>query len=209
MIHGLHYRLPATDYRLLLLKGNIMKRSFWTLGLLIVLVSAVAPGCVGRALKEGAGVIIGARGTFVPIQPVAVGDGRPLGIYKRFELETKDDFGGKTPPELWDRLPQALADVLAKKKIPNEPSGKTLLVRVRTLHYEDASLVGMALGPLEEVVTRVELVDKSSGKVLGVANCIGRTKETVNQGVAKKAAGLAKGIGAWIDKRYPKAGRED
>lgn len=184
------------------------RRTFGMVVLLGSLVAAASPGCIGRAIKEGIGVATGAKGTYVELKPLAADEeGRPLGAYKRFELDMKDDFGDRTPPELWDRLPLAVAEKLQDKKIANQPSGKTLLIRITVLHYENASLVGVALGPLEEVVARVELVDKDTGNVLGVANCIGRTKETVNQGVSKKAQGLAKAIAAWIDKRYPKEGR--
>jgi hypothetical protein len=46
-------------------------------------------------------------------------------------------------------------------------------------------------------------VDKDTGKVLGSANCIGRTAERVNIGVEKKAEGLSKAFIAWIESRYP------
>ncbi len=72
------------------------------------------------------------------------------------------------------------------------------------LHYEDSSVVGKALGPLEFVVARVQFVDKDSGKVLATVNCVGRTTTRVNLGVARKAEGLAKAIVRWIDERYPK-----
>ena len=178
--------------------------------LLIAAVSALlmAQGCT-RAIKETVG-LRGAKGIYAPIQPVdRLKEARPLGDYRLFELgDIKDDFGAKVPPELFRYLPVEFEEALADKKLPNEPGGKALLIRGRVLHYEDANMVGSVLGPLEEVVARIELVDKASGKVLGVANCIGRTNETVNQGVQKKAQGLARAIVAWIDARYPKELRE-
>ena len=165
-------------------------------------------GCTTLA-KEGIGVARGAKGVYAPIQPVAAATGtRPLGQYKRFELgEFTDDFGGKVPSDLMSHARSAFPEELANKKLPNEPSGKTLLIRGKFLHYEDSGTLGMVTGPLEEVVARVELVDKDSGQVLGTGNCIGRTTNRVNMGVAKKGQGLAKAIVSWIDARYPEEGR--
>jgi len=176
------------------------------LAVLVLAASMLAGGCTGTIIREGAGVALGAKGTFMPIKPVAASEeDRPLGAYKRFELAVlTDDIGGKTPADLLDHLSVAFKEELAKKKLPDAPGGKTLVLRGRIIHYESASTLGFAMGPLEEVIVRTEMVDKDSGKVLGVANCIGRTKERVNAGVKKKAEGLAKGLVAWIDSRYPK-----
>ena len=178
--------------------------------MLLACVATMGSGCISRIAKEGIGVARGASGLYAPVQPVDVDqEARPLGEYKRFELgQITDDFGGKVPAELWTSLDEHFPEQLAAKKLPNDPAGKTLLVRGKVLHYEDASRLGLALGPLEEVVARVELVDKDSGRILGVANCIGRTTESVNSGVPKKGEGLAKAIVAWIDSRYPKEGRQ-
>ena len=112
------------------------------------------------------------------------------------------------PPDLWADLRTAFAEELAEKGLPNDSSGKTLLIRGRIVHYEGDGILGLALSPLEEVVARIELVDKDSGNVLGVANCIGRTTASVNTGVEKKAQGLAKAIVSWLDKRYPETHRQ-
>ena len=58
--------------------------------------------------------------------------------------------------------------------------------------------MGVVLGDVEEVIVRTELVDKASGQVLFVSNCIGRSTSRVNRGVPKKAEGLAKSIAGWI-----------
>jgi len=177
--------------------------------LLAVMFGTMGPGCIGTAISEGAGVLLGPKGVYAEIQPVgATKDARPLGEYTRFELgEISDQMGGKVPRDLWTYLPGEFRRELNGNKLPDERGGKTLLVRGAVLHYEDASLLGFVAGPLEEVVTRIELVDKGSNKVLGTANCIGRTTERVNAGVKEKAQGLAKAIVSWIDARYPKERR--
>jgi hypothetical protein len=164
-----------------------------------------APGC-GTVIKETAGVALGAKGTFMPIHPVAADkNARPLGAYKRFEIgPITDDIAGKTPGNFLGLLPAAFRKQLEKAKLPDEPGGKTLLIRGKIIHYESSGTLGFALGPLEEVIVRTELVDKDSGNVLGLANCIGRTTERVNVGVDEKAEGLAKAFVKWIETRYPK-----
>jgi len=164
----------------------------------------LAGGC-SRLLKEGLGGATGAKGVAIDLKPVATtSSDRPLGAYERFELGSiTDGISGRTPADLLTQLPAEFVKQLAAKKLPNPASGRTLLIRGEILHYEASGLFGQAFGPLEEVIARIELVDKDSGNVLGVANCVGRTKESVNMGVRAKAEGLAKAIVGWIDKLYP------
>jgi len=172
----------------------------------VVALASVLGGCAGRAIREGLGVAVGAKGVAIPIKAVSTANSpRPLGQYERFELGViHDDTNGLAPPELFTKLPGELDKQLAAKRIPNAPTGKALLIRGKVLHYEHSGLFGQVFGPLEEVVARLELVDKADNRVLGVANCVGRTKETINLGVATKAEGLAKAIAGWIDRLYPK-----
>jgi len=175
--------------------------------LMVFLLGVVGTGTMGcsTAIKEGVGVARGAKGTYTPLQPLAAEEeARPLGEYTRFELGTiEDDFGGQTPSEFFPLLQEAFTKQLEDSRLPNEAGGKTLLIRGKILHYESEGMVGVAIGPLEEVVCRTELVDKSTGRVLATGNCIGRTTERVNLGVQKKADGLAKAFIAWIENRYP------
>ena len=175
------------------------------MGLVVTALLSMGSGCVGRAVSEAMGKVTGAKGITIVIDPVSQRS-RDIALveYTRFELGTFTDEFGKTPPALLPLLKDRFERQLAAKKIPNT-SGKTLLIRGKIIHYEDATrAVSQVFGPFEEVVARVELVDKSSGKVLGVANCIGRSRETVNQGVEKKADGLAEAIVSWIAAHYPK-----
>jgi len=182
----------------------------YLLGTVMLLTAASMLGC-STAAKETVGLFTGAKGLYAPIKPVAADQtARPLGQYRHFELGAiTDDFGGNVPGGLISHLRQAFPEAIADAKLPNEPGGKTLLIRGRILHYEDAGTLGFAIGPLEEVVARLEMVDKDSGQVLGEANCIGRTTTRTTLGVANKGRGLAKAIASWIDKRYPEEGRAE
>lgn len=174
--------------------------------LLPVIVSLVAlssmAGCMSRAFKEA--TEFGGKGSYSEISPLPGGPGStPLGAYTMFELEQlADDSGGHTPQEMFAALPDAFAEAISEKGLPHT-SGKTLLVRGTVIYYESANLVGQAFGPLEEVVARVQLVDEATGRVLGEANVVGRTKTTRNQSPRQKAVGLARGIVKWIDENFP------
>ena len=181
-----------------------MKRTT-VLILVTTVLSLAATGCM-TGVKEGAALVMGAKGNVTELQPVAADrNARPLGAYQRFELgQITDDIGGRTPSQFLSLLRGKFNEQLAEAKLPNSPTGKTLVIRGRIIHYESEDMFGMVTGPLEEVVVRAEMVDKDTGKVLGTANCIGRTTARVNKGVPKKAEGLAKAFVKWIASRYPK-----
>jgi hypothetical protein len=166
-------------------------------------------GCVGRAVSEGFGEVKGATGLVMPIQPASTAaDRTELADYRNFKLgEIKDNIGGRLPGDFLFLLREEFINQLAAKKLPSGPGGKTLLIRGSIVHYEDASRIGTFLSPLEEVICRTEFVDAQTGRVLAVANCIGRTNTSLKLGVQSKAEGLAKAFVSWIDKRYPTYGR--
>ena len=172
--------------------------------MILLALTLTATGCM-TVVKEGAGLAMGAKGTYMPIKPIAADkDARPLGVYRRFELGAiTDEIGGKSPPRLLTLLPGALQEQLRKAKLPNDAAGKTLVIRGKIIHYESASTLGFAIGPLEEVIVLTEFVDKDTKRVLGTANCIGRTTARVNTGVDEKADGLAKAFVKWIESRFP------
>jgi len=172
--------------------------------ILLVAVSFQLIGC-STVAKETFGAFRGGKGVYAPIHPVSDDpQANPLGEYTEFELGIfTEDFGGKTPSALMPAFRKAFDEQLMQYGLTDLSGGKTLIIRGRILHYESEDVLGIALGPVEEVVARVELVDAQTGQVLGVANCIGRTTARVNSGVGKKAEGLAKAIVGWIDSRYP------
>ncbi len=173
--------------------------------LIVSVVGMCSLGC-GRAVGEAAELAMGAKGIYVPLVSPAREGSWPLAEYSKFEIQPfSDDFGGRTPAKLLRLLPEKFREELAEAKLPTQSGGKTLVIRGSVLHYESADILGMALGPLEEVIARVELVDKDSGRVIAQANCVGRTTKAVGRGVSKKAEGLAKAIVSWIETYYPPA----
>lgn len=165
-------------------------------------------GCVSRAIKETVGVASGPKGVVAWIEPPVRPQGYiPLSGYTNYTLQMNEGFG-RTPSQVLSLLEPSFEHQLAEKRIPNYGSGPTVIVRGTIIHYESSTTVGQALGPLEEVIARVELVDSNSGKLIATANCIGRTQETVNGGPAKKAEGLAKALVNMIDALYPPRPKE-
>lgn len=175
-----------------------MKRVTGWIFVMAAVGAAPSSGCI--ALSEGVGAARGAKALYMQIRPdAATAAGRPLVRYTRFELGNfTDEIGGKVPPELMPYFRMEFKEQMEEHGLVSRASGKTLLIRGQILHYEGSGTMGVLLSAVEEVIVRTELVDKSSGKVLAVANCIGRSKTRVNRGVDKKAEGLAKSVAQWI-----------
>lgn len=177
----------------------------------LVAVMVVSGGCVGRLAREGLGEVKGASGKAMVIEPPsAKANPNELAAYRCFRLgEISNDVGGQLPGNFMSLLGEEVRKHIADKKLPNDAGAQTLLIRGRIIHYENSGMMGNVFGPLEEVICRTEFVDASSGRVLAVANCVGRTNTTLNAGVKTKAEGLAKAFVGWIDDRYPKSGRSE
>ena len=174
-----------------------MKR---TLGFTAVAVALIACSGCGRAITEGVGLARGAKGIVVVVAPAP-----SLAGYAEFKVEAfNDQTGSGVPQVVKDSLAAHVAEQLAEAKVPTGGAGKTLIIRGTYLYYEDANnTADQVFGPLEEVLARVQLVDAASGKVLGEANCVGRTTASVNKGPNEKGQGLAKAIVKWIKREMP------
>lgn len=172
----------------------------------VLVTAAMLCGGCSRLIGEGAEATLGAKGNYIALQPPGWDRLQaPLTEYSKFELATlEDSFGGLVPPELLRVLPGKFKQQLFDAKLPVKPGGKTLLIRGKISHYEKSGLFGNVFGPHEEVVARMQLVDKKTGKVIAVSNCVGRTSKSVGLGPAKKAEGLAKAIVKWLASGYPK-----
>jgi hypothetical protein len=163
-------------------------------------------GCLGRIIGEAWGGVEQGAGRFDPVNDVTTS----LDSYRNFEIgEFTDDTAGSVPPQFWTDLPVCFETLAAEKGLPDDPAGPTAVIRGTVIYYETADLMSQAFGPYEEVVARVELVDQATGRVLGTATAVGRTKSTSSQGARTKANGLSKGIIMWIMEHYSEALREE
>lgn len=170
----------------------------------------LASGCVGRLIDEGIEKGLGPTAKVCPLEPRLPAEAPNfLAAYKNFELASpvKSEFPD-TPGEFMNYFPTRLQEQLASKGLPTGKSGKTLLIGVTILGYQPVSSYNKVLGPTEEVIARVELTDKDTGKLVAKAICIGRTYQSVGLGPKWKAWGLSRAIvNNWIDNCYPKEGR--
>jgi hypothetical protein len=169
-------------------------------------------GCVGRAISEGAEKVLGPTGIALQMEPKwPEKEQTYLAAYKSFHLVTpiRSEFPD-TPSSFFSYFPTKFEEQLASKGLPGQTGGKTLLIQVTILAYQPSTTFEQALGPTEEVVARVEFVDKDTGKLVGKAICIGRTYQSVGTGSKWKAWGLSRAIvNKWIDPYYPKEGRRE
>jgi hypothetical protein len=179
--------------------------------MMMLMISALASqGCMERMVGEGMAAATGPKGAYYEAKPLAEKkDHKALEAYKQFELgEVKNMTGKFMPPAFLTYLPAQFKEQLAKSDLPKEASGKTLVFQVSIIHYEAASTVDNVFGPFEEVVARVELVNKDDGQVIGQGVAVSRSDKSVNQGAEKKAQGMAKALIKWASDYYPKAGSE-
>ncbi|MFB3893133.1 MAG: hypothetical protein ACE15C_14040 [Phycisphaerae bacterium] len=176
--------------------------------LAVSLLILAATGC-SRVISEGIEEGLGPTAKTLPLDPAwPAGDQNYLARYKNFEIAPVASEFPPTPREFLSYLPVRLSEQFASKDLPMGKPGKTLLVRITIMAYQPAASYEKALGPTEEVVARVELVDKDSGALVGKAICIGRTYQSVGLGTRWKAWGLSRAIvNKWIDSYYPKEGR--
>jgi len=180
------------------LEVTLMKRLAVCLTLLVALTTTT--GCWSRVIKEGAGAALGAKGISQPLG-TATAKSTILEGYTQFVVEpfSSAATAPDVPTEVQTNLAAEVAKQLAAKKIVNDPSGKTLTIRGTFIYYEDADkATDQIFGPFEEVIAYVQFVD--GNRVIGEANCIGRTTESVNKGASKKTQGLAKAIVDWLEK---------
>ena len=177
---------------------------------LSILVLGVGQGC-GRLIDEGIEKGLGPTAKAMPMDPQwPAADHAYLANYKNFVLGTITTEYPAVPPAFMAYLPESLTGQLTSKGLPRGQRGPTLVINIAILAYQPVSSYEKALGPTEEVVARVSLVDQASGKLVGQAVCIGRTYQSVGLGVKWKAWGLSRAIvNKWLDDYYPKAGRQE
>jgi len=163
---------------------------------ILILIAAVligAGGCMSRAAKEA---VLSPKGLSVTTSVVA----SPQQSYSKLEVSDFANTGITTMPANMNNLvrtalAERIADLPSDKGILRTGAARTLVVQGRYLYYESSSgMLDQVFGPFEEVIALVELVDKSSGKVISRGYCVGRTNTTRLQGPRRKAEGLAKAI---------------
>ncbi len=171
-----------------------MRRTrYWLYVLGLTLLVGTNLGCMSRAISEGVGVVTGASGKVVPIQPA-----KQLQSYKCLKIESLSVTPGlKAPVTMAGSIRENFLKVAAKKKLASSGT-PCLLLSGEVTNFESADAVDTAIGPLEECIVRAQLVDSESTKVLAVANLVARAKSTTAGGEENLAEGLGKALSKWL-----------
>ena len=156
-------------------------------------VGFICTGCMGRIFSEGIGAATGASG-----RAVENGTTPDLTKYKSVRIEPITVAAGLQVPA--DMPDMVHADFEAATRFrgltPEEKPGLKLVGEI--IHYEASRTVDTAIGPLEEVVVRAQLIDTHSGKVVAQANLVGRSKATSSSGAKHISGGVGKALGKWL-----------
>ncbi|MCH8963872.1 MAG: hypothetical protein IIB58_02840 [Planctomycetes bacterium] len=150
-------------------------------------------GCVSRAIREGAGAVRGASGKVVELQAPS-----SLAHYRGLTIESITVAEGlSVPSDIVTLVRQGYAD--AAKDLVLTPGGSPALsVSGEIIHYETGGTVSKAIGPLQEVIVRTQLIDAGSKQFLGEANLVGRSKALTSGGAHNLAEGAGKALAKWL-----------
>ncbi len=169
-----------------------MKKNLYLLGLLIVACSA---GCLGRAIREGYSGATGASGRPRSIQSVTVN----LANYDAVVVEPfSDDSQGLGNEAFMAALPAKVTEQIIQKTYLRQRGSKVLRITGRLINYDPGTTTDKIVGPMEQAVCRVKLIDAASGDVLGIASCDSRAKSSFRKGPEELAEGMGKVIADWI-----------
>ncbi len=150
-------------------------------------------GCVSRVIREGTGAVRGASGKVVELHTPS-----SLANYRGLTIESITVAKGlRVPSDIVTLVRQGYAD--AHDGLVLTPGGSPALsVSGEIIHYETGGTVSKAIGPLQEIVVRTQLIDAGSQQFLGEANLIGRAKALTSGGARNLAEGAGKALSKWL-----------
>ena len=170
-----------------------MKKNLCLFGLLIVVGSI---GC-SRIFKEAYYGATGATGRVSELQKVEV----DLSKYDGFEVKPFSDRMEGTGNTAFLAVVEAkVSEEIVKKTYLGTGGRNVLQISGELISYDTGSTTEKIAGPMEQAVCRITLVDKSSGEVLGIGDCLSRAKSSARKGPEELGEGTGKGIAEWIVK---------
>ena len=154
--------------------------------LLVVAVAVPSMGCASLVVREAKGAIAGASGEYRELSWNSSVDRGPYGAVVVGPIS--DEMCGCAPASLLAETRAAVRrELLRDGWGAGAPS---LLITGAVVHYEGlGGLLDRVTGPFEELVVRVTLSDSSSGDIVGIANCIGRSDANTSAGARSEGAG--------------------
>lgn len=150
-------------------------------------------GCMSRAIREGAGAVRGASGKVVELHTPS-----SLANYRGLAVESITVAKGlQVPGDIVTLVRQSYAE--ACEDLVLTPGGSpAVAVSGEIIHYETGGTVSKAIGPLQEIIVRSQLIDAGSKQFLGEANLIGRSKALTSGGARNLAEGAGKALAKWL-----------
>ena len=150
-------------------------------------------GCMGRIIREGAGAALGASGKVVELQTPS-----SLANYRGLTIESITVAQGlRVPGDIMTLVRQSYADA-AEDLVLTLDGSPAVAVSGEIIHYEAGDTVSKAIGPLQEIIVRTQLIDAGSKEFLGEANLIGRSKALTSGGSHNLAEGAGKALSKWL-----------
>ena len=156
-------------------------------------ICAANVGCMGRVIREGAGAVTGASGKFVELHTPS-----SLANYRGLTVESITVAQGlRVPGDIATLVRQSYADAI--EDLVLTPGGSpALAVSGEIIHYETGGTVSKAIGPLQEIIVRTQLIDAGTKQFLGEANLIGRSTALTSGGSHNLAEGAGKALTKWL-----------
>ncbi len=150
-------------------------------------------GCMGRIIREGAGAAMGASGKVVELHTPS-----SLANYRGLTIESITVAQGlRVPGDIVTLVRQSYADETAELVLT--PGGSpALAVSGEIIHYETGGTASKAIGPLQEIIVRTQLIDAGSKQFLGEANLIGRSKALTSGGSHNLTEGAGEALSKWL-----------
>ncbi len=152
-------------------------------------------GCMGRAIREGAGAVRGASGKVVALKRAP-----SLSHFRGLTVEPIGVAAGlDVPSNVPELVRQAYLEAGAELGL-TAGGAPSLTVRGEIIHYETGGTVDHAIGPLQEIIIRTRMSDSGSDDVLGEAHLVGRSKATTSSGRRNLTEGAGRALEKWLGK---------
>jgi hypothetical protein len=190
-----------------------MKRLRWTgfLAAAIGAAVAVGSGCLGTAASQAYYGATGASARYFEIR--SLGGSTSL---DRFEMVTVEPFDAapmlgiippEFPPEVRAAIIRRLTEMRVFKRVGTGPAGAAgLLIRGKFVDFDTGGsalrAVGFGVNPF--LTAQIEIVEASTGRVLGIAMVTGTVKSAVRTGPQEVSDGVGKAVKGLFERHHTK-----
>lgn len=184
-----------------------MVRTLMMIGMAVA--TAASTGCITAAKQAYYGVT-GSKGSFYETRVV---DPQTLARFDSVRVEPfGNTLGPHVPSSVVSQIEPETARELEKEEL-FQGQGRELVVRGSVIHFTGQSglggSVGSVIGGGDACVCRIQLVDGSTGEMVGEGVCWGEVKSAVRRGSSEYGEGVGKGLTRWLEERLSESGRRN